>query len=519
WAIESQNQPDWRSSGAWWVLDMGSIFRIHRLVWLPIVNGYSPLHYGYARDKTGRWKLFDFLFSDGTPDNEANPFVEGSYDYQLLSSVDNCGEDANKNCTRAGQSYFDFQFPAQSMRYLMWRRMSDEQLSKALQVWVFHAEGYPAQVEFESADMDLGGARSIAAVEWDADAPPGTRIEVLTQTGNGYATVTRYYDAAGREVTKDAWELLKARQQGPVVEDKARDGSWSSWSEPHRVSGERFLSPTPRRWMRVRVRLISEDPDLFPSLRALSFVAAEPVINAGVSGVILPREAALDSLQEFTYTLSPVAFGAQDPGFDRILVMVPPEAGEATVTSLRIASRTVAPGGAELRGDSLLVSLPSVVRRDSVEISFTTRVFRNPTVFDAYVYNSRRPDEVQGVVPAQSGTDQVFVPEVFEGGTFFRNLAYSGVFTPNRDGINDELVVTFNYVRAARAPAVAIYRLDGALVATLAPTTPLTGRARYVWAGDGADGSPVPPGTYLMRLRAETDAADESVVRLVHVAY
>ncbi|MFH1566626.1 MAG: hypothetical protein ABIL09_01405, partial [Gemmatimonadota bacterium] len=264
WAIESQNQPDWRSSGAWWVLDMGSIYRIDRLVWLPIVNGFSPLHYGYARDKTGRWKLFDFLFSDGTPDNEANPFVEGSFDYQLLSSVDNCGEDASKNCTRDGQSYFDFQFPARSMRYLMWRRMSDEQLSKALQVWVFHAEGYPAQVEFESADMDLGGARSIGAVEWDADAPPGTRIEVLTQTGNGYTTVTRYYDAAGREVTKDAWELLKARQRGPVVEDMARDGSWSSWSEPHRVSGERFLSPTPRRWMRARVRLISEDPDLFP---------------------------------------------------------------------------------------------------------------------------------------------------------------------------------------------------------------------------------------------------------------
>ena len=287
WGIESEDQPDWRSSGAWWILDMDSIFRIDRVLWLPVVAGTSPLHYGYSRDRQCNWKLVDLLYSDGTPDVEANPFVEGPYKYHTLSSIDN-------SCTSSKQSFFDFAFPPTPMRFLMWRRMSDEQTCKALQMWVFHAAGYPQRVEFESEDMDLGGARSIAAVEWDADIPSGTIVEIETQTGKGFTSVTRYYDAANREVTKEKWELLKSRQRGPIVEENVRDASWSSWSEPHRVSGERFLSPTPRQWLRVRVRLLSQSADEFPSLRNLSFLITEPVINAGIDGSILPREAGLD---------------------------------------------------------------------------------------------------------------------------------------------------------------------------------------------------------------------------------
>lgn len=107
---------------------------------------------------------------------------------------------------------------------------------------------------------------------------------------------------------------------------------------------------------------------------------------------------------DFTYTIAPLGSTAGDTGFDRVLSKIPPEAGEAEVTSVRVGSRTFDGVTAELSLDSLLISLPpAAVRRDSVKISFRTRVFQNPTVFDVFVLNSRQPEEIQGVVPVEPG--------------------------------------------------------------------------------------------------------------------
>ena len=79
-----------------------------------------------------------------------------------------------------------------------------------------------------------------------------------------------------------------------------------------------------------------------------------------------------------------------------------------------------------LRGDSLWVQLPPpVVKRDSVNIAFATRVFASPTVFETFVFNSSQEDNGQGVVPAELGADQVFVPEAVQGASLIRNLRHS----------------------------------------------------------------------------------------------
>ena len=108
------------------------------------------------------------------------------------------------------------------LRLLMWRVLRPDQFHRAVQLFVFHGEGYPAQIELESDDIFLGGARSIRFVEWDADLPPGTRIEVETQTGNGFDTILRYFLANGKEVTKDAYDAAKSRNRGDIVEERVR---------------------------------------------------------------------------------------------------------------------------------------------------------------------------------------------------------------------------------------------------------------------------------------------------------
>ncbi|MDA0334636.1 MAG: hypothetical protein O2782_05685 [bacterium] len=179
WTIEGSDKGDWRDSGVWQVVDFGNVFRVDRVIFFPVVSGRSPILYGYERDKQGSWTNFDLLVSAGTASNSADPVVEGPFHYDILSEVVNGTSSSSDPRFKPnfGRFLFDFNFEPMDMRLLLWRVTTVPQFSRALQLFVFHAEGYPAQVELQSEDISLGGALSIRRVEWDADVPPGTSIE------------------------------------------------------------------------------------------------------------------------------------------------------------------------------------------------------------------------------------------------------------------------------------------------------------------------------------------------------
>ena len=508
WSIQaSSGDRDWRDDGVWSVIDFGSVFRIDRIIFVPLIGGRSPWLYGYQQGAVGGFPMFDLLTSDGSPSNTADPQAEGPFEYELLSQV------------RTSYPFNDFQFPTRDTRLILWRVIGFYgRDANALQLFAFHRAGYPKRVELESDDLDLGAARSIRRVEWDADLPAGTRLEVQTQTGNGFIEVTRYFLKNGAEVTKEAYEAARKRYRGDIVQEQVRDATWSPWSRPHRFSGQGFQSPSPRRYLRTRIRLYSDDLNVSPVLRSLRIVANDPVIFAGLSGSVWPREAALDSLTEFRYTIKPQAFNSRDPGFDQVLIALPPGSTDAQLLAVRVGGQPVEASGS-LRGDSLWVQLPPpVVRRDSVDIAFATRVFASPTVFETFVFNSAQADNGQGVVPAELGADQVFVPEVVQGVALIRNVRHAALFTPNGDGINDRYDLSFTVVKTAKQPRVRVFSLAGRLIAELANATPEGARAVYAWDGQ-SNGEVVPPGIYLVQVELQTDPKAEVVQRSVRVVY
>ena len=101
------------------------------------------------------------------------------------------------------------------------------------------------------------------------------------------------------------------------------------------------------------------------------------------------------------------------------------------------------------------------------------------------------------------------------------------VFTPNGDGVNDELALRFAVVLVgvSRAVEVSVLDLSGRLVRTLRRQQEVgAGEYELEWDGEDEAGGLVPPGMYVLRFHVEADeegaGLDEGdVIRNVAVAY
>ena len=94
-------------------------------------------------------------------------------------------------------------------------------------------------------------------------------------------------------------------------------------------------------------------------------------------------------------------------------------------------------------------------------------------------------------------------------------------FTPNGDGINDQLRISYDVRRVLRASPVevGVYDLAGRRVRVIGRYEFTTGGYTDTWDGKGDGGSMVPPGIYMLRIVADTDAEESVALKLVSVAY
>jgi hypothetical protein len=89
-------------------------------------------------------------------------------------------------------------------------------------------------------------------------------------------------------------------------------------------------------------------------------------------------------------------------------------------------------------------------------------------------------------------------------GTIFDRLEVNRKFSPNADGFKDEAMISFRLTRPDRGD---VEILDGGdqVVGTLAEDMPL--RSYFIhefsWNGLTAEGEPLPPGLYRIRVRLE----------------
>ncbi len=406
-----------------------------------------------------------------------------------------------------------------------------------------YGQGHHPEVVLESGLIPLQGAKSLVSIAWEADAPPGTSVQIQTRTGNEVAEAYRYYDSGGVEVSEGKYAKLGFFKKGRIDTLQVAGSDWSNWSAPYAHSGDPIASPSPRQYLTLRARLTTADPMHAAKLHAIRLHFNPPVAKQLQGELDIGVFARLGAPQEVSLFVKPI-FAPQDLGFDEILVRTPPDMSLA-FGALRVGSLAQWESGqaealtdvevVETRSDSLWLRLDRLVKQgeqvDLLEVRFTTALFSPGVVLQAALGNSSLANSWQQVDPAdvtelaQSQGLQILAS--VQDNNVLGDLAIQPeVITPNGDGVNDALTVDFTVRRLSgeRPVKVRIYDLGGRLVRRLDTQKPLVaGKYGIDWAADDEQGQRVPPGMYILRLDVDADSKRDvrqtGVQHLLHVAY
>ncbi len=408
-----------------------------------------------------------------------------------------------------------------------------------------YGRGFQPEVTLTSDLVRLGSSRNLLSVEWEADTPSGTKVVLQTRTGNELDEVLRYFKKDGTEVTEAEYSKLLSIFRGETVGKEVAGSDWSDWSQPYEDAlGSPITSPSPREFLEIRAVLLSEDPDQSATLRSIRLNFADPVAQ-GLLGEVSPFQIErLGEDQLFSFYLRP-DFSRRDPGFDQLLLVVPPDmrlhfeglyggddqdlAGDDLSANL-IAGAEVVPTA----DDSLRVSFPVIGPNSDIEVvrlDFSTALFSTGAVLQASLQNSvsggwQRVDPGEAVETIPGNTTTV-VGAVEQGALLQDVVVEPAVFSPNGDGINDGVSFRFKVVKVGDdSPVeVRIHDLGGRLIRRLIEQRGLsTGTYGLSWDGRDERGAIVPPGVYLARLRIDTDTEgagieDEEILRTIAIAY
>ena len=498
------------------IFDLGALYWLDQL---RVVGEPASAPSG-LRSVYGNFFWYQVLASDGSraPD--------GTLRWHEIAFLPNLPE--NQIETRN----FDHAFPLQKVRYIQHYYPSTAEGGERegahglyrnfglISEYQFYGEGYPAELRLRSPILDLKGIRNTASVEWEDSQPAGTHIEVYTRTGNEVVEEVRYYDKKGKEITQKKWEKTPATQRGPVDTLQSIGSDWSIWSPAYTRSDELFKSPSPRQYLQVEVRLLSEDPQATATLRALHLNYENP-IAIQTAGEVYPQQVQPGEAKEFTYFTRPT-FGGRSQGFNRLTLnaSVP-----VVFTHLKIGDQDVQ-GTVDPTAEGFVLTLPSVVKSEElVQLSFRSTIFQNRTRFDLFLSNTQLGEAVlqrvdEGDASTEVASESISVSLPITGELLTNVSMVPAVLTPNGDGVGDEMRLEFDALKllSPRPVQVTIYDLAGRMVSQLARPG-LAQHHSFNWDGRDQGGQLVSPGTYVVHVEITGDSRTQTVERLLPVAY
>ena len=353
--------------------------------------------------------------------------------------------------------------------------------------------------------------------------------------------------------------------------DLGDDGllGWSFWSAPFKLEDALIDESLPEsEWQNVGVQLPMPGGTRYIQFRIffdsaqhsaalLDFIEFDydaPLVSGGIVAEIFPPRVTLGEETAFRYFVRPFFKTGEATSFNRIEIAVP--SADTRIDTLRFDGQDwteISPGTgtdplseihpirlapAEGRTDSLGQFVQSVVTNprtgssklhiklplmgaehfqfgQNIEIVFRSKLFRGSEEFTSSVWND------------QGGSDGESIPQPAEDGDATPDIATNALlvvadeidqivrtphivpnpFTPNGDGINDEVTFSFDLFLVLNQVDVQleIYDLSGRRIAQIQTDDSTAGSLQIKWNGRDDQGQVAPPGIYLYRLAIDLD--------------
>ena len=502
--IDEQYTTGWRvytnTNGAELEVDMGAVFVLQRIF----------LHRGVLNDDERSLRGYEFYVNDGDSLN----FIGDKPVYSLIA------QDRSH-----GLPELDLSFSPTQVRYFKLRSTGERGFQMGdLEVFGL---GVTPFAQYISRVIDLGDAANMGPVNVYTSINGEAKTQFSTKTGY-VANDSLYFSQTGipgefEEVSLDDFDRTLDPSYAGIIRENTRD--WSTWSPPYaQLENAEINAPDNRRYFQFQFRLLSGsllDKAVVDSV-VISYTT--PAIADSVIAEISPTTAILGQENDFTYHLRSVT--ANDKrGFDTVIIRTP---FAARATGLSIDGIEINDFTWQGEDGRLQVAFPNnrITRSgQAIDVRFTSLMTISGTEFRGEVADSQSDAFPQRIIfgnANEEAVDNTLVVSARIDNKLFTGVDFSSdIITPNGDGINDQIALKYVLLKATDPVGVQviIYDLSGREVRRLYNARDSSGPNQVAWDGRADDNTTVPPGLYLIRLEANTDAGDATQMRSVAVVY
>ena len=434
----------------------------------------------------------------------------------------------------------DIRIPTQWVRYISLGDTLVERGNKTrweIAEVELHGDGFVPNFTYTSAIIPFESGSNWGALRWHAEADSGTTLLVRSRSGQTpdpylYFVKTGLGPTGQTQVTRSEYRATRKDPNrkvllGPIADDT---DNWSFWSRLYTQSGQMIVSPAPARYFQFQVAFTTSDPEAGVRIDSVAIEFSSPPVAQELVGELGYDAVRPGRWEEFRYAIR-ARFAVDDTGFNALRIVTPDRADSTSIRDVRVNGTAVAPDSVHVAHDGFTVFLPvhvgPAMAPDGalVEMVFSARTYMHGTTLGGSVFDSNRPQALAQSIRPGDATEELDTDNLqvlWElGGSLLGSVSVAhNVFTPNGDGINDDMRIDYALFQVDRAVPVSftVYDLTGRAV--FGQSTSQSNGARTVrWDGLNDTGQLVAPGLYVWRLSADTDIEEYTETGIVAVVY